>query len=105
MSEREFEGHETLIAELRAGTLDAPGHLRRRVVADAPAKRHRWRAMSARRRMFMVVPVAASLAVGAALVHGAFFAGSSAQKSAAPTVLSPSNRPPRHVPASGATGL
>ena len=33
MSAFEFEGHEALVAQLRAGTLDAPDHLQRRVLA------------------------------------------------------------------------
>lgn len=73
MSAFEFEGHEALIAQLRAGTLEAPGHLHRRVLAGAPARRRRIAAMSARRRVLLAVPVAASLAVGVAVVQGAFF--------------------------------
>src|SRR3954471_14583231 len=73
MSAFEFEGHEALVAQLREGTLDAPGPLERRVLGGAPGRRRRLAAMSARRRFFVAVPVAASLAVGAAVVHGAFF--------------------------------
>jgi hypothetical protein len=73
MSAFEFEGHEALIAQLRAGTLDAPGDLHRRVLAGAPARRRRLAAMSARRRVLLAVPVAASFAVVAAVVQGAFF--------------------------------
>jgi hypothetical protein len=72
MSAGEFEGHEALIAELRAGTLDAPDHLQRRVLAGAPEKRRRWSEMSGRKRVFAVVAITATLAVGAALVHTAF---------------------------------
>lgn len=71
MSAGEFEGHEDLIAELRAGTLDAPDHLHRRVLAGAPAKRRLWSDMSGRKRVFSVVAIAATLSVGAALVHAA----------------------------------
>jgi hypothetical protein len=77
MSAFEFEGHEALIAQLRAGTLDAPGHLHRRVLEGAPGRKRRLAAMSARRRFFVAVPVAASLAIGAAVVHGAFFGANS----------------------------
>jgi hypothetical protein len=79
----DFQGHEALIAELRAGTLDAPSHLQRRILADAPAKRRRLRDMSARRRGLLVIPIAASLAVGAALVHGVLTSGSQTTKGAA----------------------
>jgi Domain of unknown function (DUF4349) len=77
MSGSEFEGHEALIAQLRAGTLDAPDHLHRRVLASGQVKRRRWAEMSGRKRVLVVVPVAATLAVGAAVVHGAFFNSSS----------------------------
>jgi hypothetical protein len=73
MSAGEFEGHEALVMELRAGTLDAPDHLHRRVLAGAPEKRRRWAEMSGRKRVLMVVPIAAMLAIGAAVVHSAFF--------------------------------
>jgi hypothetical protein len=33
MSGFEIEGHDALIAQLRAGTLEAPGHLHRRVLS------------------------------------------------------------------------
>ncbi len=75
MSASEFEGHEALIAQLQAGTLEAPDHLRRRVLAGAPARRRRLAAMSARQRLFVALPAAASLAVVAAFVHGAFVRG------------------------------
>jgi len=77
MSAFEFEGHEALVAQLRAGTLAAPGHLHRRVLAGAPAKRRRLAAMSARRRLVLAVPVAASLAIGAAVINGVFLSPSS----------------------------
>jgi hypothetical protein len=77
MSAFEFEGHETLIAALRAGTLDAPDHLHRRVLAGAPARRRRIAAMSARQRFFIALPAAASIAVVAAVVNGVFFTSSS----------------------------
>jgi hypothetical protein len=71
MSAFEFEGHEALIAALREGTLDAPDHLHRRVLAGGSVKRRRWSDMSGRKRVFAVVAIAATLAVGAALVHAA----------------------------------
>lgn len=63
----EFEGHEALIAQLQAGTLDAPEHLHRRVLqrrekpVAVPASR--------RRKAFVLVPAALGLAVAAAVVH------------------------------------
>jgi uncharacterized protein DUF4349 len=72
MSAGEFEGHEALIAELRAGMLDAPDHLQRRVLAGGTTKRRRWADMSRRRQALVLIPVTATLAVAAALVHGAF---------------------------------
>jgi hypothetical protein len=68
MSGSEFEGYEALVSELRATPPVAPERLRQRVLELGPGVRAR---MSKRRRLvFVVVPVAAVLAVGAALVHG-----------------------------------
>jgi hypothetical protein len=65
MSGTEFEGYEELVSELRSTPPAAPERLRQRVLDLAP------RARSRRRRLtLVVVPVAAVLAVGAALVHG-----------------------------------
>jgi len=86
MSAGEFEGHEALIAALRAGTLGAPDHLQRRVLAGASEKRRRWADMSRRRQAFMLIAAAATLAVGAAVVQSAFSSSTSQLKSA-----------PRHV--------
>jgi hypothetical protein len=77
MSGFEIEGHDALIAQLRAGTLDAPANLHRRVLAGSPGRQRRIAAMSARRRLFLAVPVAASLALVAAVVQGAFFSSTS----------------------------
>src|SRR5258706_1196519 len=93
MSAFEFEGHEALIAALRAGTLAAPDDLRQRVLAGRPEKRRRWSEMSGRKRVFAVVAIAATLAVGAALVQAAFSNPNSRG------VLSLSPRPVRHSPA------
>ena len=79
MSASEFEGHEALIAELRAGTLDAPDGLQRRVLEGRQSRRQRWAEMSRRRQALWLIPVAATLAVGAALVHGAFPGSNSTQ--------------------------
>ncbi len=76
MSAIEFEGHEALIGQLRAGTLGAPGHLHRRVLAGGTAKRRRLADMSGRRRVLVVASAAAALAVGGAVVHS-LVAGSS----------------------------
>ncbi len=71
MSADEFVGHEALIAALRAGTLDAPDHLQRRLLAGSTTKRRRWRDMSHRRQALVLIPVMGTLAIGAALVNGA----------------------------------
>jgi Domain of unknown function (DUF4349) len=74
MSGTEFEGYEELVSALRSAPPVAPERLRQRVLGLAPGSRPR---MSRRRRLvFVVVPVAAVLAVGAALVHGFFSSGS-----------------------------
>jgi hypothetical protein len=74
MSGTEFEGYEALVSELQATPPVAPERLRERVLGLAPGSRPR---MSRRRRLvFVVVPVAAVLAVGAALVHGFTSSGS-----------------------------
>lgn len=87
MSTGEFEGHEALIAQLQAGTLDAPGHLHRRVLSGGTVKRRRWADMSGRKRALLVVPIAATLAVGAAVVHSAFY--NSGSQTAAPHAVKP----------------
>ena len=70
----ELDGYEALVSELRATAPAAPESLRQRVLEGAPAARRR---MSKRRRLvFVVVPLAATLAVGAALVHGFVSTGS-----------------------------
>ncbi len=79
MSAFEFEGHEALVAALRAGTLGAPDYLHRRVLAGAPARRRRTRSMSTRQRFFIAVPVALGMAILAAAVNGVFFSSSSHQ--------------------------
>ena len=76
MSAFEFEGHEALIAQLRAGTIDAPEHLHRRVLAGSSVKRRRWADMSGRRRVLVLVPIAAGLAVSAAVIQGVVNSGS-----------------------------
>ncbi|HET7353515.1 MAG TPA: DUF4349 domain-containing protein, partial [Gaiellaceae bacterium] len=74
MSGTEFEGYEALVSELRATPPLAPESLRQRVLELGPASRPQW---SKRRKLvFVVVPVAAVLAVGAALVHGFVSSGS-----------------------------
>lgn len=103
MSAFEFEGHEALIAQLQAGTLEAPGHLHRRVLGLRGEKRARV-PMSRRRKLFLVVAVAATLAVGGALIHGAFSSGSNPREHAA-AAPSPRLSPARATGANGATGL
>ena len=64
----ELDGYEALVSELRATAPAAPDRLRERVLDGAPEFRRR---MSKRRRLtLVVVPLAATLAVGAAFVHG-----------------------------------
>jgi hypothetical protein len=70
----ELDGYEALVSELRATAPVAPDRLRERVLDGAPAPRRR---MTRKRRLFLVlVPVAAVLAVGAAVVHGFVSSGS-----------------------------
>jgi hypothetical protein len=70
----ELDGYEALVSELRANPPVAPERLRQRILAGAPGSRRR---LSTRRRLvFVVVPVAVALAVGAALVHGFVSSGS-----------------------------
>ena len=111
MSASEFEGHEVLIAQLRAGTLDAPGHLHRRVLAAGPGATKRARVpMSPRRKGYAVVLVAAGLSVAAALVQGAVSSGNppaheAAGQKLANLGLSFSGNTPRHsVGLAGPTG-
>src|SRR6266581_2678767 len=91
-----FEGHEELVAELRANQPVATDRLRQQVLELAPGSRPR---MSRRRRLvFVVVPVAVALAVGAALVHGFVSSGShrfhagNGLNAAAPAYLAPLRR-------------
>src|SRR5689334_20240562 len=70
----ELDGYEALVSELRASPPVAPERLRQRVLDGASASRRRT---SPRRRLvFVVVPVAVALAVGAAFVHGFVSSGS-----------------------------
>jgi hypothetical protein len=63
----ELDGYEALVSELRANPPVAPERLRQHVLAGPPGSR---RTSKRRRLMFVVVPVAVALAVGAAFVHG-----------------------------------
>jgi len=64
------ERRATLLDGLRAAQLRAPEALRARVLAPAPEPRPLRFRLPSRRLALVVVPVAAALAVGAALVHG-----------------------------------
>lgn len=84
-----FEGHEAIVAALRAGELGAPETLRERILAAAPGTKRQRTPMSRRRKLVLLVPIAAGLAVGAAVIHGALFSGRSpALTAAGPLVLS-----------------
>ena len=80
MSGSELEGYEALVSELRSTPPVAPERLRQRVLELAPGARSRRRKL-----VLVVVPVAAVLAVGAALVHG-FVSSGSRNASLAPTL-------------------
>jgi len=64
------ERRAALLGRLRAAQLRAPETLRARVLAPAPERRPARFRMPSRRLVFVLVPAAAALAVGAALVHG-----------------------------------
>jgi hypothetical protein len=59
-----------LFAELRGATLRAPDALRARVAAAVPTPRRRELRLPSRRLVFVAVPAALAVAVGAAVVHG-----------------------------------
>jgi hypothetical protein len=91
----ELDGYEALVSELRASAPAAPDRLRERVLDGAPEFRRR---MSKRRRLvFVVVPVAAMLAVGAALVHGFVSTGSRSDAAALAASLRQNPRAPSHT--------
>ncbi|HZT93096.1 MAG TPA: DUF4349 domain-containing protein [Gaiellaceae bacterium] len=88
----ELDGYETLVSELRATAPVAPERLRERVLEGAPAQRV---PRSRKRRLFLVVvPVAAVLAVGAALVHGFLSTGSRPSAVPAPIMRGIAHRRP-----------
>jgi len=96
MSGTEFEGYEALVSELKATPPVAPEHLRERVLALGPGTRRR---MSKRRRLvFVVVPVAAVLAVGAALVHGFVSSGGNQNRADAAALAAGLAAKPEIVP-------
>jgi Domain of unknown function (DUF4349) len=74
------ERRATLLDGLRAAQLRAPEALRERVLARAPEPRPARFRLPSRRLVFVLVPAAAAIAVGAALVHG--FVGSGSHPSA-----------------------
>jgi Domain of unknown function (DUF4349) len=95
----ELDGHEALLAELRANPPVAPERLRHRVLELAPGARRR---MSKRRRLVLVVvPVAAAIAVGAALVHGLVSSGSPPAMKAAVAPHRALKAPERITPKTG----
>ena len=97
----ELDGYEALVSELRANPPVAPERLRQHVLEGAPAAR----APRSRKRKLalVVVPVAAVLAVGAALVHGFVNSGSRPSTAALPvfgaaTVHGVNQTPPALAP-------
>jgi hypothetical protein len=70
----ELDGYEALVSALRASAPAAPERLRQRVLEGAPAPRRRR--SRKQRLLFVVVPAAIVLAVGAAFVHGFVSTGS-----------------------------
>jgi Domain of unknown function (DUF4349) len=97
-----FEGHEELVAELRANRPVAPDRLRDQVLAVGQERRR----PSRRRLVLVVVPVAVAAAVGAALVHGFVSSGSHEASLRAnprvPGALSITKRSVQHGSAQGA---
>src|SRR5215467_9443365 len=97
----ELDGYEALVSELRANPPVAPERLRQHVLEGAPAAR----APRSRKQKLalVVVPVAAVLAVGAALVHGFVNSGSRPSTAALPvfgaaTVHGVNQTPPALAP-------
>jgi hypothetical protein len=78
----ELDGYEALVSELRANPPVAPERLRQQILAGAPGSR---RTSKQRRLVFVVVPVAVVLAVGAAFVHG-FVSSGSKQRAGSPAI-------------------
>jgi hypothetical protein len=72
----EEKARASLLSELRAGALAAPDTLRESVLAAAPRMGRKRVRVPSRRLVLVVVPVAAALAVGAALIHGFVSGGS-----------------------------
>jgi Domain of unknown function (DUF4349) len=93
----ELDGYEELVSQLRATAPVAPEQLRQRVLDLEPASRRR-RISSKRRLVLVVVPVAAALAVGAAIIHGFVSSGSrnANRAHAAALALAPSLGAPPH---------
>jgi hypothetical protein len=106
MSANEFDGHEALIEQLQAGTLDAPEHLHRRVLAVGPGAVKRARVpKSPRQRAFILVPIALGLAVGAAVVQATFSSDSGSQSRPSAAGKEMFHIPSHGRGAFGATGL
>jgi hypothetical protein len=98
------ERRAALLDGLRAAQLRAPEALRARVLAAAPAPaaaRVPWLRRPSRRLALVVVPLAAALAVGAALVHGLVGSGGGKPR-AVPVASSPQSHPLYKVPDAGA---
>src|SRR5436305_112517 len=82
----ELDGYEALVSQLRANAPVAAEGLRERVLEGAPAPRRRR--SRKQRLLFVVVPAAIVLSVGAALVHGLVSTGPRSDVAAQSGVLS-----------------
>src|ERR1041385_5541455 len=97
----ELDGYEALVSQLRANAPAAPESLRERVMEGAPAPRRRR--SRKQRLLFVVVPAAIVLAVGAALVHGFVSSGSRNNVAAfAPHALATGKTTPDYGPPAAA---
>jgi uncharacterized protein DUF4349 len=98
----ELDGYEALVSELRASPPVAPDSLRERVMEGAPAPRRRR--SRKQRLLFVVVPVAVVLAVGAALVHGFVSTGPRSSVASAPTLTAHGQATRDHLGVASASG-
>ncbi len=101
------ERRAALLDGLRAAQLRAPEALRAGVLAPAPERRPARFRLPSRRLVFVLVPAAAALAVGAALVHGLVGSGghpSAVEPQVVHGAIAPAPRDQTLKAATGATG-